>query len=137
MTAPFYWHNERQWTLGRFIDALNAQDANAPIRFDRIRRVDYGEQGLYPGRFVSHRGDYSHLSLDRCGVPTTVGALRELAVAALTRSFEGWKGGSYRMFNETPLWAENYGDCFHIAVVGLHRARDGSVVIRTAKDEPA
>ncbi len=138
MSAPIYWHDERQWTLGQLIDALVAMPQDALVRFDSLRAKlnDHGEPGLYPGRFVSHRGDYSHLSLERAQTAPTVGTLNEQARAALGRTFEGWKGGTYRMYRETPVWAENYGNCAHIAIVGVNRSRSGEVVIKTAVIEP-
>lgn len=134
MSAPYYYVRDKQWTLGQFLDAISTMPAHAPVRFDHLRERlnDHGTPGLYPGQFVSHRGDYSHLSIERAAVAPTADELDERARAALTKTFEGWKGGTYRMYRETPLWAENYGNNAHIAVTGLHLSRAGEVVIETA-----
>lgn len=120
-------------TLGELIDALAAQDPSAPVRWDRERKHDYGTGGAYPGAFASWRGDYADLTLQKSTAPQTVAQLLERARAADGRTFEGWKGGDYRMDRETPVWAENAGDCYNIGLFGVRRSRDGSVVLVTKK----
>lgn len=120
-------------TLGALIDALARQDQDAPVRWDRERKNEYGSAGMYPGYFHSWRGDYSELTLDKRTEAPSVRTLLDRARHADGGTFEGWKGGDYRMDRDTPVWAENEGDCYDIGIVGVGTSRDGYVVLRTKK----
>ena len=120
-------------TLGHLADALSSYPSDAIVRWDRERKHYYGRVGKYPGYFHSWRGDYSDLTLDRGMEPPTVAQLLTRAQAAIGATFQGWKGCDFRMDRETPVWAENDGDCQEIALVGVRRGRSGEVVLVTKK----
>jgi hypothetical protein len=57
--------------------------------------------------------------------------LLALAKSTSGNSFEGYKGGSYRMGRSTPIWiADGYGDCSNTMLVGV-REREYEVVLET------
>lgn len=87
--------------LGELINRLETQNRQAQICFD------FGQ--ALPGFFHSYRGDYSELGLtfvareygDSC---TTVGEFLGKCQDALCESFTGWKGGTFRMDENTPIY---------------------------------
>lgn len=121
---------KKQMTLGQLIDALEA----AP---DRSQRITYELCGIVPTKLDSYRGYYDQLALGLDAsrhARLTVAELLEDAKAALTTTFHGYKGGTYRMNRETPLWAANYGDCWDTAIVGV-RFDSYQATIETEKQE--
>lgn len=104
-------------TLGGVIKLLEGCDeAAAPVYFD------FGN--CRPSILRSYRGDYSHLAL---GFDVGDGARRPHNVADVLKTlrdadgatFEGYKGGDYKMTRDTPLWVANNGDWTSTAVVGV------------------
>lgn len=108
--------------LGELIDALGHEEPKAQVRFDF---------GTPPDRLASWRGVYAQLTLTHGTKPVTVSTLLADAQRAVGRSFEGYKGGRYRMDEETPVWADDYGDWDERCILALDRD-DGAVIIRTA-----
>ena len=121
------------------------------------------EPGLYPALKVSsYRGYYSDLAIeldsymDNPGYDpsltyswdeprsykairmpqnhvTTVGPLLKNLSDAVGQTFEGYKGGDYRMSRLTPMWVSNYGDAAGLMVTGVEMV--GSVVVITTANE--
>lgn len=56
----------------------------------------------------SYRGDYSELAFEP-KEHTTVGAMLVAARSALGATFQGYKGGDYRMDEWTHCWLAQYG----------------------------
>lgn len=103
-----------QISLGGFIDLLAQRPADHFITYDFA--------GLVPTSFASYRGYYDQLALGwgaDCARPT-VGQLLKLCGDTVGETFEGWKGGDYRMTLRTPLWVANPGNTGSTAIVGLH-----------------
>jgi hypothetical protein len=89
-------------TLGAMIEALKGMPADTPVVFDD------GETG--PGTANSYRGYYEDLAFnDMQGV--TVGQFRSVCSESLGSTFQGYKGGNYRMTEATPLWRAPWGSC--------------------------
>jgi len=89
-------------TLGQAITALESlKDPNAPVVFDW--------HGFYPGAPNSYRGYYADLALDWGEDPIVVDILLRSLVGSLGQEFGGYKGGSFLMGADTPLWAARYG----------------------------
>lgn len=107
--TPF---SEKQLTLGEMIELLRKLPADHPASFAFCR--------LRPTSLRSYRGFYDHLALG-FGEPGTmpVGDLLTELRTAHGHKFEGYKGGSYRMRNDTPMWADNWGDASSTAIVGI------------------
>lgn len=76
-------------TLGQVIAKLRAYDPN------HVVPVGFGEP-------ASWRGDYSELAFEPV-TNTTAGAMLGHAVLALGKTFEAYKGGLYRMDENTPV----------------------------------
>lgn len=117
-----------QLHLGELIDLLAACDQEASVVFDFARVV--------PTNFDSYRGYYCHLALG-WGKPKDKVLVRELlhaARCALETTFQGYKGGEFKMFTNTPVWASNYGDCDRYMIIGT-RSDPGVVTLVTQKKE--
>lgn len=115
--------------LGDLIDTLEWFPSGMPIQFK-------GSDG--PLCFRSWRGDYSHLTLNfdsrtpnhTCDVAALLRAARDADGA----TFEGYKGGDFTMNLSTPVWADDYGDSYGWAVIGVV-VRDGELFILTERQE--
>ena len=75
--------------------------------------------GGSPGSFMSYRGYYDDLSLDRSGDGVTVQELLKKCETALGKHFTGYKGGEYLMDESTPLWVSEYGSASGIAIIDI------------------
>lgn len=92
--------------------------------FDPMLVMSITRLGLRPGGFSSYRGYYDHLALAwtaEPGPPVLSSDLLAQAQWCMGRQFEGWKGGSYTMGPQTPLWLSNRGDASDMAIVGLYK----------------
>lgn len=92
--------------LGEFIAELKQAPPNL--------RVYIAPFNLIPLPLLSYRGYYEQLALgfatdEDARTLSTVGAVLQNAKAALNYSFNGYKGGTYLMTENTPVWLSNYG----------------------------
>lgn len=94
-------------TLGKLVQKLEGH------------RRDYVLPTAY-GSFNSYRGYYEDLSISPGSQYKTAGELYDAAMAALNKSFTGYKGGEFTMGPNTPLWLAHFGDCSDIAIVGIN-----------------
>lgn len=113
-------------TLGELILTLEQWpgDSSRDVMFD------FGY--LYPDGLGSYRGYYDELAIrftDERGatIGSFLGELRQAEGA----TFQGYKGGSYEMTSETPLWAANYGEANQTGVIGVDDWH-GSAILLTA-----
>ena len=108
--------------LGELIKALEEQPPKAALRFDFCDQT--------PGHLASYRGYYSDLSLvpsDEPNFALTVEDFLPRLKAAIGDTFTGYKGGEYRMDENTLLWVAHYGRNPSTAVCGV--AGDGIYTI--------
>lgn len=114
-------------SLGDMIDALELADRDAYIEFDFC--------GANPTKVDSYRGYYDHLAIgwEERGVTKVRDVLDDLR-EAVGKTFEGYKGGDYRMDRDTPVWVSNYGRC-DSTVIDRIEDREGIVIIHTKKSE--
>lgn len=120
-----------QWSLGDLIEAIkkagtkNSNDEPKSVSFD------FGEH--VPAFLCSWRGAYEELSISYRETATEHNLenfLKELE-GANGSVFEGYKGGNYKMYLDTPLWVSLPGNASRSSVVGIHD--DGyNIVILTA-----
>lgn len=120
-------HRQDQMTLDEAIDALRKMPADQTIIFDFGRFVP---QGLW-----SYRGYYEDLAIGYAQVDydatPKVGAILEMLEGAIGKDFEGWKGGTFTMGINTPLWVSTErGDAGSTVVLGIKEG-DIEVVIVT------
>jgi len=88
--------------LGELIKKLEAMPQDANVYFDFGRLVPHGVD--------SYRGYYDHLAIGfGDGSPTKVATLLKELKAAVGKTFQGYKGGDFRMSEDTPVWVANYG----------------------------
>lgn len=81
--------------LGELIDWLSQQNPTAVIKHG------FGEP-------MSYRGYYDQLAFAPVE-ETTIGEMLWFAQYALDRTFEGYKGGDYKMESYTDCWIAEYG----------------------------
>lgn len=113
----------RQLTLGKLIELLEQQQPTKQVVFDFCRMV--------PTMLDSYRGYYVDLALGYgdSGSPT-VADLLALLKRAVGNVYSGYKGGHYRMDNETALWVANYSHTSDTVIVGVHDS-NWEVVLET------
>jgi hypothetical protein len=105
-------------TLGELIDALGSLPAAMPVLLDHSSVGEYsageGNRGrVEPGRLRSYRGIYAHLALERAGEYfkcEDVAGLLAIAERAVDATFEGYKGGDFKMSRDTPVWVADGGE---------------------------
>lgn len=71
---------------------------------------------------ASYRGLYDELALEMAEPtvePCRPAKIIEQLQQSLQTSFAGYKGGTYRMFESTPVWVSNYGEASDLAIVGV------------------
>lgn len=113
-------------TLGQLIDALQTAKRTATVVFS-------DDTSASPGDFLSYRGYYADLAIQ--SVPhATVQDVYEHARLALNNSFEGYKGGTFHMGEDTPLWVSEYGSASGRAIVGIEVGETVVLVVRQLKD---
>jgi hypothetical protein len=115
-------------SLGGLIDRLKKCPPEREVMFDWC--------GMGPVNFGSYRGYYDHLALSyEDGARITAGDLLELAEAEVGATHSGWKGGTFRMDRNTPVWVANSGDCWGTGIVDVDSGgEDGwRVVLLTKK----
>lgn len=117
-------HGIQPISLGAFIDLLAARPADQSVQFD------FGS--FRPTGFDSYRGFYDHLALgysEGAAGFHLVGSLLAAARECVGQSFEGYKGGMFRVGRQTPLWVANHGEAPSSCVIGVHGGRYETVVL--------
>jgi len=118
-------------SLGEVIAMLERARLDADVQYDFCY--------LRPTDVDSYRGYYDHLALgwsDKSEgdgeywpkVPTLLARLRK----AVGGTYEGYKGGSFIMDEDTPLWVANWSHSGGTGIVGM-TIDDYTVVLHTAK----
>lgn len=115
-------------TLGQLIDALENVDQGEPVYFDFPLSA--------PTTIHSSRGYYNNAALGWAPTgysggyqaPTVADLLEELK-EALTRIYEGWKGGEYAYSRATPLWVDNPGDWSSTGITEVDTSGYGVVLV--------
>lgn len=116
-------------TLGTLIKALQHRQLDDDGK-PRSIRFDFG--GLLPRAVDSYRGYYDHLAMGwetwedvqkrkppYSDGPTAVSILANLK-NAVGETFTGYKGGEYRMDEDTPVWVANNGEAPGSGIVDVH-----------------
>ena len=83
-------------TLGELIAYLETKDQDyiVPLGFNSPH---------------SYRGNYEDLAFEPCA-NRTVGEMLACAKEALGTKYTGWKGGYYRMHEDTTVWLSRFGE---------------------------
>ena len=126
--------NSNQISLGKFLDELKNAAENA--RDDAHVVYDFGD--IIPNGFDSYRGSYEELALGyidwRENRETAYNSVMlsdfvSETESCLEKTFLGYKGGHYRMTENTPLWCANYGHSGHTYVSGVQLVEDGRMLV--------
>ena len=80
----------------------------------------------------SYRGYYCDLAFELKPGTRQAGELLADCQSAMGRRFEGYKGGSYMMGENTPVWVANYGSCGK-RLIAIHA--DGEIIISDDDDD--
>jgi hypothetical protein len=100
-------------TLGELIDALKRRPADDTVRFDFC--------GYVPGELMSYRGFYDHLAIEPTSVGRpSVGEFLTRLRGAVGSKHTGYKGGTFVMRIDTPIWCAGYGQASSTAIVGIY-----------------
>ncbi len=114
-------------TLGMLIDTLSRADPNLPVRVDRGGGI---------GELRSYRGYYEDLAFEPVERWSTVAEVLTAVTTANGATFEGYKGGKYRMDRATRLWLSDWGEASGIQIVGARRtAQMVEILTRREYDE--
>ena len=95
-----------QLTLGQLIEKLE-QVANMSMVAETTLKFDFA--GLHPCDVGSYRGFYEDLAIE---FSTEWYPLMEFICDLKTASestYTGWKGGEFKMSEDTPVWVAPYG----------------------------
>lgn len=117
-------------TLGELIDKLKALSGEANIEFD------FGAANITA--LGSYRGYYDQLALGYEGEygtkMMTVGELLKDCEEAVGKTYQGWKGGDYRMDRDTNIFVANSGCTSNTYLVDVVRKYDDWYVLTTKTD---
>lgn len=105
-------------TLGQAIDI--ASQARGYVRF---------AHGGYPGRETTYRGYYSDLAFEPIDVPRGATEFLTQCQAALGNSYKGYKGGTFRINDKTPLWRAPWGVATGDAIIDATISIKGDLVL--------
>lgn len=106
--------------LGGLRKALEEVPSDTFVEFDDRTGV---------GELRSYRGYYDDLALGSAK-RSMAGDLLEKVRAAIGATFEGYKGGEYKMTSGTPLWKSEYGVASSVAIIGTALV-DGVLILLT------
>ena len=117
-------------TLKRLIITLNTVESNE----NSLVKVEDYHSGFtlgYPHKPHSYRGYYSDLAFEISDFKLTSKDFLDRCICCLDKEFEGYKGGLYKMDEDTPLWIADYGSCGKALI---KTKIDDNNVILVAKD---
>lgn len=102
-----------QMSLGELISALRRKDPDAIVMFDFVHFSPSG--GVH-----SYRGYYEDLAIGYAvGSDTKVSDLLGWLEKAVGETFYGYKGGSYTMGDDTPVWVANSNETGSTVIVDV------------------
>ena len=118
---------KEQMSLGDLIDALERLPKEASVYFDFAN--------FSPYTFHSYRGNYEDIALayNEGGLAPTVGDVLERCRIADGSIFSGWKGGTYRMDRDTPVWVASVGESTDTVITSVTAQNDYTVILNTTK----
>lgn len=126
-------------TLGDLIDKLErialSCDADCWVCYDFCNAI--------PTTGGSWRGDYSNLAIgwttdwEWDKRPLLKDFVKHLRENCYNKTFEGYRGGNYKMTGNTPVWVDKYGEATSTAITGVSSIRGSSgevyrVILNTA-----
>lgn len=113
-----------QVTLGELLAWLEGFDHSLPVEFDT---------GGAPGEYMSYRGYYRFIAVDRIA-QKTVGEFINETKEAIGKTYTGYKGGDFTMSKMTPIWVSTYGTSSGVGIVGVENAGE-KIILKTLEIE--
>ena len=128
-------------TLGEFLQRLKIERSriNKDMwKHDEVQ-VFYDIGDLFPTEFASFRGYYEDIALgfsagEIAYEPQTVDEFIERTEATIGATFYGYKGGDFKMDEDSALWIANWGDSSSTVVYDV-RLHSFQIVIHTRYED--
>lgn len=120
-----------QWTLGKLFYELGGVRSGATTYLRR------GGLEYVPEYFHSWRGSYEMVSLSYIGRQNYIDAYEvyRKTEKAIGGVFEGWKGGSFSMTDDTPVFADAEGEYEGYGVYNLINVAGDCVILADKVNE--
>lgn len=110
--------NSDQLTLGGLITKV--ERVMKGISLEDNPRVVYDFGYMRPSDIASWRGSYQELALNYISDgEIRIREFLEMLKSAIGKHYYGYKGGSYLMDEDTPVWVSNWGESCNTAVVDV------------------
>lgn len=100
--------------------------------FDPRESVEFDLGHVAPTTLDSWRGRYEELALGYDFTHCTVGDLLVNCRAAVNTDFQGYKGGTFRMSEKTPVCVDNPGEYTNTMLIGVTEQWSNAILL-TAK----
>lgn len=121
--------------IGEDMDQLSiAEILTQLVSFSSYRLVRFVGTEYTPCGTSSYRGSYNQLAINySCSMnETTVAEFSKLLEDAYKKEYTGYKGGQYKMFGSTAVWAgRDSSDYSRMAIVSVFLSEDGYVYLGT------
>lgn len=119
--------SEYHLTLGKAIEVVDKLPETSSVRFDF--------NNLYPDHPHSYRGYYSDLAFDFTEEKLSAGSFLNFLKGSLDTEYKGYKGGTYKMGENTPLWAANWGSCGRAIIAWYFNDDTQELILVTKEDD--
>ena len=91
--------------------------------------VRYDFPDMYPTNLDSWRGIYAELALGYGDKELTLYDLLKDCKAAVGKTFEGYKGGKFKIGKSTPIWVSNYCHSDSVGIIDVINCGDEVVLV--------
>lgn len=112
-------NESEQLTLGELIlkiEPLIAKQEEVKKKYDHEATVFFDFCDTFPTHLHSWRGSYNELAIGWNGgqygndnKPMEVSKFLEMLKEAIGKTYQGWKGGDFKMGKNTPIWISDDG----------------------------
>lgn len=126
-------------TISDLLDKLSVFTPSLPVQYD-FRLFFVGDDDmtvastpLSPGEPHTYRGYYEDITFVPSTTPITIAEFIAVLDGVIGQEFVGWKGGDYRMDENTSVWAAAEGVGGNMITDA--ELRDGVVVLLTMEDD--
>ena len=120
------FNKSNQLSLGKLIEEIKSCGIWRAEKQPKLICFDFGS--AIPTSLNSWRGSYDELALGyalsgydgQMTVQTDAERLLTHLKEAIGKTYEGWKGGHYKMTENTPVWVANVGNSGNTAIIGVY-----------------
>ncbi len=84
--------------------------------------------GMFPYNTNSYRGNYNELAIEVSHTCMTLSNFLKKMKDSLHRTYSGYKGGDFYMYEDTFVWVAEYGLSSNMAVVDVVLAEDKQLI---------